>query len=78
MTLVEAAGHEVVLDVDGVRRRYEVHRYGDEVYVDCAEGGVRFVVAPRFVDPAEQVAAGSLVAPMPGTIVRLAVSRETG
>ena len=30
------------------------------------DGGVRLPIAPRFVDPAEQVAPGSLVAPMPG------------
>jgi propionyl-CoA carboxylase alpha chain len=28
---------------------------------------------PRFVDPADQVASGSLLAPMPGTVVRVAV-----
>ena len=27
----------------------------------------------RFVDPAQQVAAGSLVAPMPGTVIRVGV-----
>ena len=31
---------------------------------------------PRFVDPAEQVSAGSLLAPMPGTVI--AVPTETG
>jgi propionyl-CoA carboxylase alpha chain len=29
---------------------------------------------PRFVDPASQVAAGSLIAPMPGSVVRIAVA----
>ena len=29
-------------------------------------------VVPRFVDPAEQVAAGSLLAPMPGSLIRVA------
>jgi propionyl-CoA carboxylase alpha chain len=28
---------------------------------------------PRFVDPADQVASGSLLAPMPGSVVRLHV-----
>ncbi len=75
IALVSASPTEVVLDVDAVRRRYAVRCYGDEVFVDAAEGGVHFTVAPRFVDPADQVAAGSLVAPMPGTIVRLAVAQ---
>jgi propionyl-CoA carboxylase alpha chain len=72
--LVEATADRVVLDVQGVRRAFAVHRYGDDVYVDTPHGGVQFVVQPRFVDPADQLAAGSLVAPMPGTVVRLAVA----
>jgi propionyl-CoA carboxylase alpha chain len=74
VTLVRATPRDVVLDVDGVRRRYRVARYGDTVHVDTADGGVRFEIAPRFVDPAGQVAAGSLVAPMPGAVVRIAVA----
>jgi propionyl-CoA carboxylase alpha chain len=71
--LVSATPHEVVLEVDGVRRRFQVARYGDTIHVDSPHGGVRFEIAPRFVDPAELVAAGSLVAPMPGSVVRVAV-----
>ena len=79
VALVAASPDEVVLDVHGVRRRYAVARYGDEqsgeiVHVDTAEGGVRFDIAPRFVDPASAVAGGSLVAPMPGSVVRVAVA----
>jgi propionyl-CoA carboxylase alpha chain len=74
VVLVDVSPREVVLDVDSVRHRYAVRRYDDEVYVDTPDGGVRFAIAPRFVDPADQVVAGSLVAPMPGTIARLAVA----
>jgi propionyl-CoA carboxylase alpha chain len=73
VTLISAAPDEVVLDVHGVRRAFAVTTVGDEVYVDSALGPVRLRRVPRFVDPAEQVAAGSLLAPMPGTVVRLAV-----
>jgi propionyl-CoA carboxylase alpha chain len=72
--LVSATADEVVLDVHGVRRRYAVTRYGDTIHVDTPDGGLRFDIAPRFVDPADQVAAGSLIAPMPGAIVRIAVA----
>jgi propionyl-CoA carboxylase alpha chain len=72
--LVRASAEEVVLDLDGVRRRFAVARYGDVVHVDTPAGGVRFGITPRFVDPADQVAPGSLVAPMPGAVVRLAVA----
>ena len=71
---------EVVLDVDGVRRAFAVARYGSapgeicgEIYVDSALGPARFTVVARFADPSEQVAAGSLLAPMPGSVVRIAV-----
>lgn len=71
--LVRAGADQVVLDVHGVRRRYEVAVHDATVYVDGPEGGAQFAVRPRFVDPATQVAAGSLVAPMPGAVARLAV-----
>ena len=41
--------------------------------MDGPLGSARLVAVPRFVDPAAQVASGSLLAPMPGTVVRLAV-----
>jgi propionyl-CoA carboxylase alpha chain len=75
VALVSAAPHEVVLVVNGVQQRYAVERYGDTVHVDTADGGARFAIVPRFVDPADQVAAGSLLAPMPGAIARIAVQQ---
>ena len=74
VALVSAAPDLVVLDVAGVRHRFQVAVHGADVYVDSALGPVRLPRRPRFVDPAEQVAAGSLLAPMPGSIVRLAVA----
>ncbi|MGH8861041.1 MAG: biotin/lipoyl-containing protein, partial [Jatrophihabitantaceae bacterium] len=73
VTLVAARPDEVTLDVRGVQRRYAVTRYADTVHVDTPRGSARFEIAPRFVDPADQMAAGSLVAPMPGSVVRVAV-----
>jgi propionyl-CoA carboxylase alpha chain len=73
VTVVSAAPERVVLDVAGVRRGFEVAVEGADVYVDSPLGPVTLRRVPRFVDPAEQVAAGSLVAPMPGSVVRIAV-----
>jgi propionyl-CoA carboxylase alpha chain len=70
--VVEASAERVVLEVDGVRRAYEVAAYPGLVCV----GSVALVPVERFADPAEQLVAGSLVAPMPGTVVR--VGAETG
>jgi propionyl-CoA carboxylase alpha chain len=72
--LVEAAPDLVVLDVDGVRRRFDVRAYPGLSCVDSALGSVTLVPVPRFADPSTQVAAGSLLAPMPGTVVRVAVA----
>jgi propionyl-CoA carboxylase alpha chain len=64
----------VVLEVAGVRRSFEVAAYPELVCVDSALGPVTLVPEARFADPAAQVAAGSLLAPMPGTVVRLAAA----
>ncbi|ORT58760.1 biotin carboxylase N-terminal domain-containing protein [Streptomyces sp. CB03238] len=59
----------VSLDVDGVVRRFQVAAYDDgTVHV----GPYRLAAHPRFTDPAERTAPGSLLAPMPGTVVRVA------
>ena len=73
VALVSATPTQVVLD-DGVRRAFAVAIHADDVYVDSALGPVRLQRVARFVDPAEQVAAGSLLAPMPGSVVRIAVA----
>jgi propionyl-CoA carboxylase alpha chain len=69
---VRAAADRVVLAVDGVETAFEVSLSGDLVDVDSAHGHVALTRLPRFVDPADQVATGSLLAPMPGTVVSLA------
>ncbi|MCP2321090.1 propionyl-CoA carboxylase alpha chain [Nocardia amikacinitolerans] len=73
--LVELAPERVVLSVPGergpVRRVFTVARYGDLVCVDSPLGPVSARRLPRFSDPADQVATGSLLAPMPGSVIRL-------
>jgi biotin carboxyl carrier protein len=59
---------EVDLEVDGIRRIYRVHR-ADRVYVDGGGGSSALVEEPRFPDPVTAAQAGSLLAPMPGTVV---------
>ncbi|GAA1020584.1 MULTISPECIES: acetyl/propionyl/methylcrotonyl-CoA carboxylase subunit alpha [Amycolatopsis] len=74
VTLVSAAPDQVVFDIAGVRRTFEVARRGSVSYVDSPLGSVALTAEPRFADPDSALAAGSLLAPMPGTVVRLAVS----
>ena len=68
-----ASATSVVLDVGGVRRTIAVHRVGPAVYVDSALGASVLVEEPRFPDVDELRVPGSLLAPMPGTVVRINV-----
>ncbi|MFF4491738.1 acetyl/propionyl/methylcrotonyl-CoA carboxylase subunit alpha [Streptomyces sp. NPDC001544] len=73
--VVHVEEHLVVLEVDGVRRKFEVARYGgDQVYV----GATALTALPRFPDPTAHHAPGSLLAPMPGTVVRVAEGLTEG
>jgi propionyl-CoA carboxylase alpha chain len=74
LALVSAAGCSVVLDLDGVHRRWTVVRFDETVVVDGASGSAELRRVPRFTDPSAQVPPGALVAPMPGTVVRVDVT----
>jgi propionyl-CoA carboxylase alpha chain len=70
--LVSASTDEVVLaDGNGVACSFAVARHDLDVYVDSARGPVHLVAVPRFPDPVSSVEQGSLVAPMPGNVIRL-------
>jgi biotin carboxyl carrier protein len=64
----------VALLSGGVRRRFRVTATSSATYVDWADGSVVLRPVPRFPDPADHVVAGSLLAPMPGTVVRVPVA----
>jgi acetyl/propionyl-CoA carboxylase alpha subunit len=68
------AADEVVLVTDGVSRRFVVAVAPGTVDVDSPLGSTSFTVVPRFVEPGSQLATGSLVAPMPGAVVRVEVA----
>jgi propionyl-CoA carboxylase alpha chain len=82
MRVLEVTPTHVRLEVDGVERRWDgliaVDRRSAtrEVYVDGPDRSVRLREVPRFTDPADAVASGSLLAPMPGTVV--AVKLDAG
>ncbi|WP_344970365.1 acetyl/propionyl/methylcrotonyl-CoA carboxylase subunit alpha [Streptosporangium fragile] len=71
--LVEAAPSLVVLETSGLRHRFAVARYDGVTHVDSPLGPVRLTPLPRLPEPAEHVLAGSLLAPMPGTVLRVDV-----
>jgi propionyl-CoA carboxylase alpha chain len=75
VTVHSAAHHVIDATINGVRRRYRVYAApGDgPIDVDSPLGSSSYAVVPRFPDPLHAVAHGSLVAPMPGSVVRVLV-----
>jgi propionyl-CoA carboxylase alpha chain len=69
--LVSASPDEVVLAEQGVATGFAVARFGDDIYVDSARGPVHLIALPRFPEPDSAVAQGSLLAPMPGNVIRV-------
>ncbi|MFH8990745.1 acetyl/propionyl/methylcrotonyl-CoA carboxylase subunit alpha [Streptomyces sp. NPDC017940] len=73
--VVSVAPALVVLEADGVRREFPVARYGDDrVYV----GNVALTALPLLPEPTVRQEPGSLLAPMPGTVVRVAEGLAEG
>jgi propionyl-CoA carboxylase alpha chain len=73
--LVRAVPGRVVLEAAGVRRAFEVAAYGEQVHVDSPLGAVALTALPRFPDAVARTEPGSLLAPMPGTVVRLGAAK---
>ena len=78
--VISAGQGHIVLEKDGLRTTYEISISGrkgaETIDVDSPRGHVALRRVPRFVDPADQVAEGSLLAPMPGSVI--SVHAETG
>ncbi|GAA4535934.1 biotin carboxylase N-terminal domain-containing protein [Pseudonocardia xishanensis] len=72
VAVLEATDSLVDLRVGGVRRTVRVHRFGDTAHVDSVLGATTLVERPRLPEPGTDAAPGSLLAPMPGTVVRVA------
>ena len=66
-----ASPDRVDLEIDGTRREYRIHQVGAEVYVDASDGSSALSEVPRFGDPEKVAPAGSLLAPMPGLVLRV-------
>ena len=83
VTVLEVSPTRARLEVDGVTTETRGHRYVDrpgaprELWVDGPAMSARLREVPRFTDPADAVASGSLLAPMPGTVVSVKVEPGT-
>ncbi|MFB6504498.1 MULTISPECIES: biotin carboxylase N-terminal domain-containing protein [unclassified Streptomyces] len=77
--VVAARPDHVTLETgDGLTRRFRVAVHGDRTYVDTATGSHALTALPRFADPTDRTEPGSLLAPMPGTVVRVADGLAAG
>jgi len=64
----------VDLSVDGVRRRFDLNRVRDDVYVDSPLGSTHFTIAPRFAVSGVAAVPGSMTAKTPGVVVAISVA----
>jgi acetyl/propionyl-CoA carboxylase alpha subunit len=70
-TLHAVGPDRVDLEIDGMRRVYRVHRVGADTYVDASDGSSVLSEVPRFGDAQKAAPTGSLLAPMPGLVLRV-------
>ena len=73
VTVTSASPTRVELAEDGVSTAYDIVVGATTVDVDGPDGSATFEIVPEFVDPADVVAEGSLLAPMPAAVVSVAV-----
>ena len=71
IVVVSATPDRVDLEHEAVVTTFTVARYGENVYVDSPLGSVSFTSVPRFPVPGSEIRQGSLLAPMPGSVIRL-------
>ncbi|MFE6450154.1 ATP-binding protein [Nocardiopsis dassonvillei] len=74
--VLSAAPDRVVLEADGLRRAFDVHRpaAGGDVHVDSPLGSVTLTPVDPLPEPEAAVDPGALPAPMPGTVTAVEVA----
>jgi propionyl-CoA carboxylase alpha chain len=77
VAVVAASSDAVEFELVGRRHRVRLHAVTDTagrvIHADSAAGSSALTVVPRFAVPEAHIAAGSLLAPMPGTAVSVGV-----
>jgi propionyl-CoA carboxylase alpha chain len=74
VVLLEATATRVALQIGSVVRRFDVARVDEQVFVDGVLGSAAFRELPRHPSGELELAPGSLVAPMPGIVLRVNVA----
>ena len=81
VTVLELSPTHARLEIDGVTSETRGHNSPAapgtprELWVDGPHGSACLREVPRFTDPADAIPSGSLLAPMPGTVVKVAVAQ---
>jgi propionyl-CoA carboxylase alpha chain len=78
LTSFDVSPTVAILGFDGVRHRFDVAvtdeaAAGQTVFVDSWNGSLAAEIVSPFPDTEDDVAPGSLLAPMPGAVIRIAV-----
>ncbi len=74
LAVTDASPGLVTLDDSGVRRRFTITRAGRDLWVDSPLGSVRLALIERLPAPDRAAESGSLIAPMPGSVSRVAAA----
>ena len=74
LTVVAFSPEQVALEVAGVLHRFDITRAGDHLWVGSPLGTVRLTLLDRLPAPRHAAQSGSLLAPMPGNVTRVAAS----
>ena len=72
--VVAFAPDQVTFEVAGVRHRFDVTAAGQDIWVDSGFGSVRLRLLGRLPPPASRAESGSLAAPLPGSVTRIAAA----
>jgi len=74
MSVVTFSPDQVTLEVGGVLLRFEFTRAGDHIWASSPLGSVPLTLLDRLPAPRRAVESGSLIAPMPGNVTRVAAA----
>jgi propionyl-CoA carboxylase alpha chain len=71
LVIYAASPDRLDLEIDRTRRVYRIQQADGVTYVDASDGSSALEDVPRFGDPERAAPAGSLLAPMPGLVLRV-------
>ncbi len=74
LAVVACRPDQVTLEVAGVVHRFDITRAAGQIWVCSALGSVRLTLLDRLPAPRRATESGSLIAPMPGNVTRVAAA----